>query len=105
MLHTVASFNGERTGLVFEGQKRGKPMSDMTLTKRLRDMGLTCTAHGFRSSFHDWVSETTDFDGDVAEAALAHVIKNATEAAYRREQHETGRRLTTNDDPANVRAR
>lgn len=84
VLDAAASLSGGRTGLVFQGGRRGAPLSDMTLTKRLRDMGLSCTAHGFRSSFRDWVSETTDFDGDVAEAALAHVVKNATEAAYRR---------------------
>lgn len=70
--------------LVFPGQKRGKPLSDMTLTKALRDMGLEITAHGFRSTFRDWVSEETSYPGELAEAALAHVIKDKTEAAYRR---------------------
>jgi len=70
--------------LVFPGQKRGKPLSDMTLTKVLRDMGLTITAHGFRSTFRDWVSEETSYPGELAEAALAHVIADKTEAAYRR---------------------
>ncbi|HET6926577.1 MAG TPA: tyrosine-type recombinase/integrase [Hyphomicrobiaceae bacterium] len=69
---------------VFNGSKRDKPMSDMTLTKVLRDMKRPVTAHGFRSSFRDWVSEETDFPGDVAEAALAHAVSNKTEAAYRR---------------------
>ena len=74
----------EGSNLVFPGTVRGKPLSDMTLTKVLRDMGLDCTAHGFRSSFRDWVSEETTFDGTVAEAALAHAIENKVEAAYRR---------------------
>ena len=74
----------EASSLVFPGTVRGKPLSDMTLTKVLRDMGLDCTAHGFRSSFRDWVSEETTFDGAVAEAALAHAIENKVEAAYRR---------------------
>lgn len=69
---------------VFHGAKRDKPMSDMTLIKVLRDMGETVTAHGFRSSFRDWVSEETQFSGDLAEAALAHAIPNKVEAAYRR---------------------
>ena len=69
---------------IFHGNKRDKPMSDMTLTKVLRDLGKDVTAHGFRSSFRDWVSEETDFPGDVAEAALAHMVSNKTEAAYRR---------------------
>jgi integrase len=42
------------------------------------------TAHGFRSTFRDWVSETTDFPGEVAEMALDHVIANKVEAAYGR---------------------
>jgi integrase len=69
---------------VFHGTKRDKPMSDMTLTKLLRDMKEPFTAHGFRSSFRDWVSETTQFQGELAEAALAHTIENKVEAAYRR---------------------
>ena len=69
---------------IFHGNKRDKPMSDMTLTKVLRDLKREETAHGFRSSFRVWVSEETDFPGDVAEAALAHMVSNKTEAAYRR---------------------
>ena len=42
------------------------------------------TAHGFRSTFRDWVSERTGFAGDLAEMQLAHAIESKTEAAYRR---------------------
>lgn len=70
--------------LVFPGVKRGKPLSDMTLTALIKEMGEPYTAHGFRSSFRDWVSEETQHQGDVAEAALAHVVADKTEAAYRR---------------------
>jgi integrase len=84
VLARIADLTGNRSGLVFEGMARGKPLSDMTLTKLLRDAGLDATPHGFRSSFRDWVSEETAFDGDTAEAALAHTVKNKTEAAYRR---------------------
>lgn len=56
----------------------------MTLTKLLREMKQACTAHGFRSSFRDWVSETTSHPGEIAEAALAHRVRDKTEAAYRR---------------------
>jgi len=69
---------------VFQGGKPSKAMSDMTLTKLLRDMGQTFTVHGFRSTFRDWVSEESSFSGDLAEAALAHAVKDKTEAAYRR---------------------
>jgi integrase len=50
----------------------------------LRRMGLDITAHGFRSTFRVWCAEKTNFAREVAEAALAHNVKNATEAAYMR---------------------
>ncbi|CAM5616083.1 hypothetical protein ACFSUK_36065 [Sphingobium scionense] len=59
-------------------------MSDMTLTKLLRDMKEGVTVHGFRSAFRDWVSEETNYPGEIAEAALAHRVRDKTEAAYRR---------------------
>jgi len=74
--------------LIFPGQTRGKdgtkPLSDMTLTKVLRDMGRDVTAHGFRSTFRDWVAEQTSWPADLAEAALAHVVSDKTVAAYQR---------------------
>jgi integrase len=70
--------------LIFPGAKHGKPCSDMTLTKVMRDMGLEAVPHGFRSTFKDWASETTSFPNELSEAALAHAIGNKTEAAYRR---------------------
>lgn len=70
--------------IVFPGIRGNQPLSDMTLTKLLKEMKQPYTAHGFRSSFRDWVSEETEHPGDVAEAALAHVVANKTEAAYRR---------------------
>ena len=78
------SLRTEGSDLVFPGAKRGKPLSDMTLLKILRDMKLDATVHGFRSSFRDWCAEQTNFSGEVAEAALAHAIPNKVEAAYRR---------------------
>lgn len=70
--------------LIFPGSRPRQPMSDMTLTKLLREMKVPYTAHGFRSSFRDWASEETDVQGEVAEAALAHIVRDKTEAAYRR---------------------
>lgn len=74
----------EADGYVFPGQKRGRPLSAMTMEMLLRRMDVDFTVHGFRSSFRDWCGEETSFPRDVAEAALAHVIENKTEAAYRR---------------------
>ena len=67
---------------VFPGM-RG-PLSDMSLTAVLRRMGVSATAHGFRSTFRDWVSEYTEHSGEVAEMALSHAIGDKVEAAYRR---------------------
>jgi len=67
---------------VFPGM-RG-PLSDMSLTAVLRRMGVPATAHGFRSTFRDWVSEYTEHSGEVAEMALSHAIGDKVEAAYRR---------------------
>lgn len=64
--------------------RTGEALSDMALTKTLRDMGMACTAHGFRSSFRDWAADETSVPGEVAEAALAHAVPNAVEAAYKR---------------------
>lgn len=71
------------SSLIFPGNK-GQALSDMTLTKVLRDMDMTCTAHGFRSTFRDWAAEQTSVAGEIAEAALAHTVPNAVEAAYKR---------------------
>ncbi len=49
----------------------------------LRRLKTDATAHGFRSTFRDWVSEETEF-GQVVEMALAHAIGSKVEAAYRR---------------------
>lgn len=62
---------------------RGKPMTDSTLSKMLRDNGIEANPHGFRSSFRDWCAEQ-NIDRQIAESALAHSVGNATEAAYLR---------------------
>jgi integrase len=82
--------------LVFPGAKRGKPLSDMALTKLLRDMKLDAVPHGFRSTFKDWASETTGFANELSEAALAHAIPNKVEAAYRRGNLLEKRRVMMN---------
>ena len=62
----------------------GKTLSDATIGKLLRDLGIDATAHGFRSTFRDWAAEQTDAPHTVMEAALAHAVRNKAEAAYAR---------------------
>lgn len=80
----LASLPGDRSrdAHVFPGTKG--PLSDMSLTAVLRRMKVSATAHGFRSTFRDWVSEHTNYSGEVAEMALSHAIGDKVEAAYRR---------------------
>tara|TARA_Y100000052_G_scaffold27530_1_gene36029 strand:+ start:23928 stop:25112 length:1185 start_codon:yes stop_codon:yes gene_type:complete len=89
-LNILNKLKNARTGdLVFPGSKRGKPLSDMTLTKVLRDMevvnakGEPVTVHGFRSTFSDWARNETDFPRELIEESLAHSL-GKVEAAYRR---------------------
>jgi integrase len=94
---------------VFPNSK-GVALSDMTLTKALRDLGMECTAHGMRSTFRDWAAEQTSVAGEIAEAALAHAVPNAVEAAYkrtdffdrRRELMEAWGRFATGEDSAEI---
>jgi len=81
------------SGMVFEGQKPGRPLSDMTLTMPIRRAALPITVHGFRSSFRDWCAEATSTPREIAEAALAHVVRNAVEASYARTDHFDKRRV------------
>jgi integrase len=80
------------SALVFEGQKPGRPFSDMTLTMPIRRAKLPITVHGFRSAFRDWCAEATSTPREIAEACLAHVVKNTAEAAYARTDHFDKRR-------------
>jgi len=75
----------------FPGARHGKPLSNMALLQVMRGMGYgvggdrgAAVVHGFRSSFRDWAGEVATFPPNVAEAALAHVIGDKTEAAYAR---------------------
>ena len=92
------------TDLVFPAA-RGGQLSDMTLSATMRRIHETAKTragggdnagyldarnkrpavpHGLRSTFRDWAAEKTQYPGDMAEAALAHRISSAVEAAYRR---------------------
>tara|TARA_R100000005_G_scaffold18284_1_gene7675 strand:- start:16145 stop:17434 length:1290 start_codon:yes stop_codon:yes gene_type:complete len=64
----------------------GKMLSNMTLTKVLKDMGHQVTQHGFRATFRTWAQEHTSYPEEVCELALAHVNSDATRAAYARSE-------------------
>jgi len=59
-------------------------LSDMALTAVMRRLKLEAVPHGWRSTFRDWASETTNYPNELLEMALAHAIEDKTEAAYRR---------------------
>jgi integrase len=70
---------------VFPGGRIGKPLSNMAMLKLLQRMGRgDLTAHDFRSTFSDWCAEQTAFPSEVREMALAHIVSDKVEAAYRR---------------------
>ena len=77
---------GPATGdaLVFPGASKGRPLAGATLLNLLERAGFDTTLHGFRSAFADWARERTNVPTAVAEAALAHTVKNAAEAPYAR---------------------
>ena len=77
----------DSSGLLFPSPSRpGRTLSDMTLTKVLRDTGLAdrATVHGFRTAFRTWASEKTNADHATMELSLAHHVGTAVERAYAR---------------------
>ncbi len=84
ILEEMAALGSDPAGFVFPGKQKGKPLSNLAMTMLMRRMKIYVTVHGFRSSFRDWCGEVSTFPREVAEAALAHVIGDETERAYRR---------------------
>jgi integrase len=82
LLRTLPTAN-RRKGFVFINGG-GLPLSNMAMLELLRGMAPGTTVHGFRSSFSDWARDMTAYPRDVIEMALAHTIKDKSEAAYRR---------------------
>ncbi|NNJ96244.1 MAG: tyrosine-type recombinase/integrase [Gammaproteobacteria bacterium] len=74
----------DKSGLIFPSANTGKPLSDVTFSKLVRELGLECVPHGFRSSFRVWAGEKTNFPREVCEFALAHVVGDEAERAYQR---------------------
>ena len=84
----VAILKGMKEGTegeyVFPGQRPKRPLSGMALDMFLRRAKSEFTTHGFRSSFRDWAGNETNFPRELAEHALAHVLGDKAEQAYRR---------------------
>ena len=75
----------------------GKQLEEKQLRRMFQKHGIAAVPHGFRSSFRDWAAEETDHPREVVEAALAHVVTNRVEAAYRRTDLFERRRRLMND--------
>lgn len=78
---------------VFRGTKHGTHISNMTMLNVMKRMKLEAVPHGMRSSFRDWAADETDFPRELAEAALAHIVGDKTEAAYLRTTRLDRRRV------------
>ncbi|WP_375262621.1 tyrosine-type recombinase/integrase, partial [Palleronia sp.] len=85
MIAIVEPLKALRSACVFEGQKRHKPLSNMSMLMLLRRMQTdNITVHGFRSTFRDWASEEASAPREVAEMSLGHKVGNEVERAYAR---------------------
>ena len=82
ILEGLKPLGSHDSAFLFTGNK-GK-LSSMAMAMLLRRMDVDVTVHGFRSTFRDWSAECTGYAHEVCEMALAHVIGNKAEAAYRR---------------------
>ena len=93
ILGEARTLGGEGSRLVFT-RLNGQPLIEKRLRQLLWKHRVAAVPHGFRSSFRDWAAEETDHPREVVEAALAHVVQNKVEAAYRRtDLFERRRRL------------
>ena len=79
----------DESGLVFPSPS-GKQLSDSTLSKLLRELGVQAVPHGFRSSFRDWCADTGQ-PREIAEAALAHTVRGVEGAYFRSDLFERRR--------------
>ena len=79
---TAAGEHDDGSGLIFTGKRHGVPLSDASFRMMLRALGIKATVHGFRSSFRSWCADE-GVSREIAEAALAHVVRGV-EGAYQR---------------------
>jgi integrase len=91
----TAGLTNDINAYVFPGPRAGKPLSNMAFLMLLRRMGIVdLTVHGFRATFKTWASERTSIQNEIVEAALAHIVGDKVEQAYRRtDMFEKRRRL------------
>jgi integrase len=91
----AARDSDDPSAFVFPGRKPGTPLSNMAFLMLLRRMGHgDLTGHGFRATFKTWASERTSVQNEIVEAALAHIVGDKVEQAYRRgDLFEKRRRL------------
>lgn len=87
------------SSLVFPGRRSGRPLSNTSVAKPLIGLGVAhlATIHGFRSTLRDWAGDETDHARDVVEMALAHLVGDETERAYRRRDALKKRRALLDD--------
>jgi len=98
MLSIIEPLKELRSDFVFEGQKRHKPLSNMSMLMLLRRMDVEgVTVHGFRSTFRDWASEVASAPREVAEKSLAHSVGTDVERAYARSDLLDKRRALMRD--------
>ncbi len=94
MLSIIEPLKAMQSNHVFEGQKRHKPLSNMSMLMLLRRMQVEgVTVHGFRSTFRDWASEVANVPREVAEKSLAHSVGSDVERAYARSDLLDKRRI------------
>jgi integrase len=97
ILEKALAFRVEGCDLLFPAKNICKPLSDVTISKLVKELGIAAVPHGFRSSFRDWAAEQTAYPPQVCEFALAHVISDKAEAAYFRSDLFEKRRLMMAD--------
>jgi integrase len=95
ILRAMQGFRSPKVPHVFPGDKPGKPMSENTLCKAIRDMGFDATAHGCRTTFKDW-ARAVPYPDWLSEFQLAHVEDDKTREAYGRDGHLARRREMMN---------
>jgi integrase len=98
MIAIIEPLRAMESNYVFEGQKRHKPLSNMSMLMLLRRMQVEgVTVHGFRSTFRDWASEIANVPREVAEMSLAHTVGTNVERAYARSDLLERRRQLMNE--------